>query len=292
MTTNKPIFRMSAAGHCPKALSAELLHYDHEPVPDWLESAAEEGNWHEKRIKEQLQQAGYVITGEQLELEKEFDTFILTGHIDGLIRNSHGIKLLEIKSMSQFEFDRWMRGNFSEFPQYQAQIACYMSVLELKEVVYVVKNRNNGYVDKQIFSIDTMPDTFSNIITQLAEITRYVNNNVLVPIEPDFSSLQCKRCNYKHLCIKSKEDMQIQDEAAIKLAVDTWRKGKKLETEGKQLIDEAKGVLTEQLLASELEKFYYDDLAVSKVNVKEKDIPARVQPAYWFIKINDLKKDN
>ena len=51
-------FRMSSAGKCPRALSAELLGYQAEEKPSWLEQAANEGNWHEKRIKDERDRYG------------------------------------------------------------------------------------------------------------------------------------------------------------------------------------------------------------------------------------------
>lgn len=40
---NKPVIRMSEAGECPRALSAQLLGYLPEAKPAWLETAANEG---------------------------------------------------------------------------------------------------------------------------------------------------------------------------------------------------------------------------------------------------------
>ena len=116
---DKPIYRMSSAGKCPRALSAIRLGYEPEAAPEWLERAAEEGNWHEDRIKQGLREGDGETTkldvyDEQLELTLEYPSFTLIGHIDGKVRNipyyfnvnAPENKLLEIKTMSQFEFDR------------------------------------------------------------------------------------------------------------------------------------------------------------------------------------------
>src|SRR3972149_4120415 len=144
---NKPIYRMSSAGKCARALSAERLNFPAEQVPEWLEIAAREGNKHEEWIKEELTTEGFNIYDEQIEVILEYPAFTLIGHIDGKTRDAGNYRLnnrlLEIKTMSQYEFDRWMKGRFIEFPAYAAQITCYMKATELTGVLYLVKNRSS-----------------------------------------------------------------------------------------------------------------------------------------------------
>jgi len=112
--TNKPTFRMSSAGKCPRALSAQLLGVEGEAIPDFVMRAAEEGNWHEARIIEKLKEQDNIFD-QQLEVVLEYPSFNLIGHIDGKVQDydlQRGVKLLEIKTMSQYEFDRWMKGRF------------------------------------------------------------------------------------------------------------------------------------------------------------------------------------
>lgn len=84
---NKIIFRMSEAGKCPRALAAQYLKYPGEEKPLWLETAASEGNWHEKRIKESLWTEDLAVTNEQDEvgLNGFKNDFRLIGHIDGIV---------------------------------------------------------------------------------------------------------------------------------------------------------------------------------------------------------------
>jgi len=110
-------FRASESGKCPRALTAKYLDYEAIPAPDWLERSAKEGKWHEERIIAELVAEGYEVSESQFECFRRFPEFVLTGHIDGIASKDGVEYLLEIKSMSQFEFDRWMRGNFIEFPQ-------------------------------------------------------------------------------------------------------------------------------------------------------------------------------
>ena len=54
MSSEKPVYRMSSAGYCPRRLSAARLEHEPAEAPAWLERAAEEGRWHEQRIVDLL----------------------------------------------------------------------------------------------------------------------------------------------------------------------------------------------------------------------------------------------
>lgn len=282
------IYRMSEAGHCPRALSAKRLGLEPEPTPDWLTVAASEGNWHEKRIKQGLTDIGYRVWAEQAELSISKNGITLVGHIDGKVAHpddDNEVKLLECKSMSQFEFDRWMRGRFEEFPEYADQLTCYMAASQISKVLYCVKNRSSGYLDTM--EIDRTPSDFGTIWERLYSIEQHIATKGLYPAECDFSTLRCKRCQFKYVCVKAKEDMTIQQENVLHDAAKKWRQGKELEASGKALVDEAKEVFREHTYAANLKKWRFDSLAIVLVGVKEHVVPERLQKAYEYIKIDD-----
>jgi len=300
---DKPVIRMSSAGTCPRALSAELLGYSSEPAPDWLDRAANEGKWHEERIVQeleakQLKNGRYVIPiiyARQAEVKLEHDTFVLLGHIDGkYCEREQGSgdytasALLEIKSMSQYEFDRWMRDKFSGFPEYADQITCYMEATGLRECLYLVKNRSSGYTDRQ--TLIKQPAILSEITDRIASIVQSVQNGELYPVECDFSTIRCKRCFYKQFCIPTKEEMTVQDEKVLLKAAEDWRKGDKLLNEGKVLIADSKKIFEEHTIAAGLKKWSFANLAINNITVKEHEVPARIQKEYNYIRIDDTEK--
>ena len=143
----KQIFKMSKCGQCPRRLSYGMLDYEALPIPSWLETSAREGQKHEEWIKDELRADDIAIYAEQAEVKLEYDDFVLVGHIEGKL-NDHGReRLLEVKTMSQFEYDRWKKTRFDGFPAYSDQIACYAIATGLYDVMYVVKCRNNGTID-------------------------------------------------------------------------------------------------------------------------------------------------
>jgi len=305
-TQNKIVFRMSSAGTCIRALSAEYLGYEPETKPDWLQTAADEGKWHEERLVQQIStdKSNTIVHERQLEVKIEQPAFTLLGHIDGMLnirpqilKNSYN-RLLEIKSMSQYEFDRWMKGKFNEFPEYADQIACYMQATGLNETAYYVKNRSSGYIDKAIarltdtaFGDWTFAERIVIIFDKLETVAKHVAQKELVPAVCDMSSLQCRRCFYKYLCIKTKEDMTLQEEPVLHLAANNWREGKKLEKASQELIEASKKAFEEHIIASKLQSMRFEELAISNVEVKEHKVPARLQKAYNYIRIDDIKKE-
>jgi len=287
-------FRMSEAGYCARALSAARLGYEPEPAPAWLQRAADEGKWHEGRVMLQLEAEGHKAYDRQQEVYLNYPKFELIGHIDGKIQyNGTGLpELLEIKSMSQFEFDRWMRQGFDGFPEYATQLSLYMAATCLHTVTYIVKNRSNGYVDRKCHGIPFEAEHyFDATINSLHAVVDCIEQNKLVDVECDMSTIRCKRCPYKQLCVPTKEEMTVQDEKVLIAAAKDYRIGKAMADEAKRLLDSAKKTFEEHTIASGQKQWRFDNLAISYVTVKEHQVPARTQAEYSYTRISDLQEE-
>jgi len=315
---NKPIYRMSSAGKCPRALCAGRLGYEAEPAPPWLEMAANEGNWHEDRIKNQLREEGFEVFDEQLEISLEYDKFILLGHIDGKVlegmeeQYSIGTLLLEVKSMSQYQFDRWMKQGFDGFYDYAAQLTCYMKATGLDKALYIVKNRSSGYESRIV--IQKPPARLDDIIAKLDNIEDWIDKNIepgvreeLYPAEFNPNSLECKRCDYKQYCAPDIEELLAVDELNLNNAVSKFREGKKAEATGQELINEARDTFEQHTLATGIDKWRFSGLGISLIHVHresyskkllEATVPAHLlEPSkeikdYDQLRIDDLEKEN
>lgn len=308
---DKPIIRMSAAGHCPRAISAELLGYQPEPAPAWLEMAAREGEWHEDRIKRELRAERYYVHEEQQEVSLDFPSFRLIGHIDGKVAYEDGLKpgqewkLLEIKSMSQFEFNRWVKGGFKEFYPYAAQVSLYMEATGLDKCLYIVRNRNTGYTDRRV--LIQPPLALCEIIDRLTEAVNRALGLQLAEGHYDPESLECRRCGFKDLCIPEPREINLQTRAHLDSATEDWRRGKALIEEGTELVNRARECFEEQTRAIGYERWRYNGLSISLVDIKESVIypkskllkvftpeqlepAAEVRPGYSQLRITDLTK--
>lgn len=293
MNTTKTIYRMSSAGYCPKKLSAIRNRLEPEAPPKWLETAANEGNWHETRIKDELTDSGITVTSEQEEVIIDQPTYQLVGHIDGIIINNDDSKqLLEIKSMSQYEFDRWMKGGFTAFYQYAGQLACYMQAAKLDTCLYIVKNRSSGYIDKRIVKQnENNLFNIESILNKLADIEELALKGELCSMDFDPASLECKRCEFKYLCIGEPKVINGVDKRVLQMAIDKWREGKLLADRGKELINSSKKVLEAYAKEQPEKRFVFNKVIISVYEVNETQVSYTRKP-YTVCKVTDTAKED
>lgn len=304
----RPIIRMSSAGKCPRALSAELLNYESSERPAWLDLAAEEGKLHENAVIDMLLEKENIRTmNRQMEARIECENFTLLGHIEGEIcnQNSSHTDLLEVKSMSQYEFDRWMRNGFLGFPAYAAQVTCYMSTTGHDKCLYIVKNRNSGYIDRKFLA--QTPVSMSDILIRLDEVAQSVLGNRLIETDFNSDSIECRRCNYKHLCIPEPVALTFVQEAELDKAAIDWRIGTDMVKHGEAMINEAKDIFERHSRTTKANKWRHNDLAINLTHVnsgyykKEKLLklfteeqlePAFEPKSYDQLRITDLRKED
>ena len=302
---------MSSAGKCPRALSAERLGYIPTSAPPWLETAADEGRMHEVWITSQLMSQGYDITNQQLELALDYPNFKLVGHIDGIAYKDTKSYLLEIKSMSQFEFQRWYKEGFLGFSTYADQIALYLQALkkvkDVSGILYVVKNRSSGYINQ--FIMTQPPSDFELVISKLIAVEASVANDVLYEAEFDPSSIECKRCNFRdQICLVNKEQLDPATEEVLIKATDMCREGKALIKQGEDFFKEGRDILANHVEAVSPDKKYIlnvNNMNIARFNVKRvsypKDAienafspdiytPLQKVSEYWQTNITDLRK--
>lgn len=321
---DKPTIRISSIGYCPRKLSAMMLGVETDKErPAYLETAAEEGKWHEARIKKELAAQGLTIKSQQIcdicarelheerngiHVDREYSDFVLMGHMDGIVLydknhiyfNDDRPRVMEVKSMSQYEFDRWMRGRWEAFPQYADQLTTYMYIYNesigqdaTDEALYIVKNRNSGY--KDIFVQRGFPSDYHAIMARVEDVVKFAGKGKLYPSEFDSMSLECKRCEFKSICLpENKEQFTILQEEEALSAAKMWREGK---AEGK-LADEkvkaAEEILKGHVRANsqgETEKFGYrvDGLSVTGFPTKEAPV-SYVKKAGYEVRVMDTRK--
>jgi hypothetical protein len=297
---------MSGAGKCKRALSAELLGIKPVAAPVWLAQAAEEGHLHEWAAKQKLTKEDMIVFDEQLEISIKRDQYTLVGHIDGKVIDVGGkhAMLLEIKSMSQGEFDRWMRGRWEAFETYAAQVSLYMRGTGLDECLYYVKNRNSGYVDQAIMSV---PRDVDLILAQLDVAVQYViATQSLVLAEYDPTSIECRRCGFRdELCLPEIKSLDHNTNMELDAFVELWRAGKAKSDEGGIQMETAKVRFKEILQLLETEKMIHNKLSISTIHrrneswdskfLKEILMPEQIEKALKiteveYARIMDLKE--
>lgn len=250
---SKPIYRASGIYECPRHLSAIRLGIAGDPDPPWLETAAQEGHLHEKIIKGQLRDEGLEVSRDQEEFTLRSTTNAVVGHIDGWVKDVGWEGLLEIKSMSQFEFQRYTKEGWDGFTSYANQITLYWHMTKAEQCLYIVKNRSSGYVKREMLT--KPPRNLEDILAHIDRVEQWcLEHNTPMDAEYDPKSIECKRCPYAKVlgCIKEVE-AKPADEKALEDARKLWWKGKRMEEEGKVFQVDAKEVFTAHAMANGLE---------------------------------------
>lgn len=278
--TNQLIIPMSSSGHCIRALTAELLGKESKDIPHWLSTAAKEGNLHEKAIKDDLRAKGEIIeesigecqeckkrfgTGRQgIHVEIDLGTILMIGHMDGLHRyntDEFCPRKLECKSMSQYEFQRWMKDRFVAFPHYGDQLTCYGEATHISESLYIVKNRNNGYCDIQLLKED--PHDFQEIKSRLLYVAECVENNKLPDVDYNPESIYCNRCLFTGLCLPEPKEYSSATIELLQSALDKKAKSIELEKQATSLKYEAEQVIKDHLKAIGQNKLKFSGWSIS-----------------------------
>ena len=312
----KLIIRMSESGHCVRALTAQKSgRYQNiaKAPPVWLQQSADEGKMHEIWIRNELKEKGFAVWGDQEELKLEYPEFILLGHIDGKCRfldaTYDAEELLEIKSMSEYQYQRWHRGKFAEFPQYASQLSCYMTATELNNVRYIVKNRSSGYKDINLLDLSTFPlfPEYQKVITTCNTIVDCLEHNKLPEVEYNGASHECRQCAYDKLCISDIDELNLSTLINNKELIECtnrYREALSQMDEWKAKRDAEKQILKKQLLSAGLKKMTCNQLAIQLITVRPRvDYPksklvtfftldqlapaASIKDGYEFLRIDD-----
>ena len=260
----KPTYRMSEAGNCPKVLGAMRLNY--EPLPETKVSLRimRESSRHEDFVIEDLTSEGYIITDRQKELTLETPVLILQGHIDGIARNINDDNkpyLLEIKALGRFTFQKYQSKGLSAFPGYEAQVTCYSEATGLP-ILFVVKNRDTGEIIKTELSETLM--SFDDILDKLNMVELCVQDSVLPEATFSDDRDQCQWCHYHYLCIKKgpKKLTKISEPNLLE-AAKLWREGKQYEDMAKERIEDSRRTFLNYMKPNAINKCQVEKISIS-----------------------------
>jgi len=142
-----------------------------------------------------------------------------------------------------------------------------MEATGLDECLYIVKNRSSGYEDRQ--ELTEKPSHMTEVIGRLTDVTNHVLGNILVEGNFDPQSIECRRCEYKQLCIPEPKELTALEGQALLDITNNWRIGKDLVDQGQKIINEAKEALEQHTRATSQTKWSFNKLAIQLVHYKE-----------------------
>jgi hypothetical protein len=249
------VYRASSVGRSLRCLSAARQGYDPLPPPDYLVAAAEAGNRYELIAKTKLRSMGYTVAGEQGEIDyRVTDTALIRGHLDAahcLVPDDDTGRILEVKSMSQRVFDKWLSYGFEKFPEYAAQVTSYMYAQAQRqgrdgylEAVYAVINRETDEMDIRVLA--TPPTDIQTIVQRIALAEHFASIDKL----PVCDSASQYTCPYNYLCDLREilfEEVEEGTEAMLRSLGDEYTEIKKLEATIKDRLDDVKREIAKAL---------------------------------------------
>lgn len=287
-------FRMSSTGYCARRLSAMLLGKEGGESPRWLQESANEGNWHEARLKQELTALGCQVIDEQRELRMPLDGCEAVGHIDGRVAMTpafyssplfthhyidcspadldSAFHCLEVKTFSFLEHQRWISEGFDGyFRSYAFQHTMYRQALGEKLSFLTTKDRSGGARNLYIIGKDLVE--MGEIKEKLAKVVQYVEQGDLVPIDFDSQSLECRRCQYRTSQCLSK--LPQVDDAEVMIAAQDYFSGRQQEKEGKLLADQSKELLVAYAKRKQLRRWSTGEFVVSYSSFPREDVSIR-----------------
>ena len=289
---NKPVYGMSGTGNCSKALVAGRLGY--EPITKTKDD--EERLKYYTRLETvaaaQIKDMGYELEPSSLCLtcqEKygierhgihvEIDTvlFDLVGHLDRrLILNGKRYPV-EIKTLGRFIWPKFAKNEFSDFPNYAAQEACY---LEAEQVpgVYWVMNRDTGQALKYIvndykdelnlpgFKKIYLPITIEQIIAKLDRVESFISGNEL----PEGDVLEnCTYCDFRFLCHAPDKELVTLDTPSLVDAAKQYTEGHAMEKQAKSMKEAATFALLNHAKTAQVDKFKVQNVSFTYRGTKQ-----------------------
>ena len=142
---------------------------------------------------------------EQLEVSINIDGVEIVGHPDGLFLHKGTTYLVECKSMSDYGFKDFEKGNISS--SYIAQVNMYMYLLNIKNAIFLALNKNNSVLGEKIVSYS--PKVVSEVIERFRKVIHSTKDNLPErEFKPDKNGKlpwQCSYCPFWKICYKKAE---------------------------------------------------------------------------------------
>jgi hypothetical protein len=148
--------RLSAAGKCPRALAYAYHGFERNGKEKDSRSCIVffQGDMVEAMIVQLARLAGCTLLGvgtNQVTVKVNVSGVDVVGHPDGFLIHE-GMRLLEVKSMSSYAYDRFERGDIDE--GYLSQIMMYLDASDLDSCVLVAVNKDSGVMSEKIIHRD------------------------------------------------------------------------------------------------------------------------------------------
>lgn len=292
-------WRASEIGHhCDTYLVRKKLRHPVAPISGRIRHLLDDGRAHERDIVSRLIEFGFEVHHSCLEGQRQVHYGDVWGHPDGLLRTpklgtldavdanfrfDRSWYLLEVTAPNSASFRRIVaNGLRGGLLQKFVQIQVYLASSEISKLtdccVVVVKNKNTSELYEEGVSFDR------TTVEWVEERVKRLDEFVCKGIVPDARCNDWHRdyCPYRRLCFENAESekslvsgtingLTLPNAEELLTYAELWKRGKTLESEGRELVEEAR----EAFLAV-LEEYGAEALVVNDVYAKMIDSERRV----------------
>jgi hypothetical protein len=269
-------WRASEAGECETFLCRLRLGHPAIPFTGRVRHMLDDGLMHEHDIVDRIRSKGFKVLhsyseGQMVVTCYDRDGIVVRGHPDGVIDAGGGPVVLdyaddkfrlrsryyglEVTAPSHFQFLRIERDHLrSELPRKFVQIQMYLNSEELRTysdcMVVIVKNKNTSALYEEGISLDT--SVVDETIEKLKRVGDLVSRGEVSPYRCD--DWRRHYCRYREQCFGAAvgaevitpagilEGETLNEAGQLLEAEQLWLKGKALEDDAKELIEEARAV--------------------------------------------------
>lgn len=234
------VYRASSVGNCLRSLVASRLGYEPMPHPDWLLEKFAEGNVNEPIIMDMVREAGWYVYVDppeigQLEVEMMVGSKVkIRGHLDGV-----GFKegaspgddhVIEAKAFGEAFWNKYEKEGISAFPYYSAQLAIYMTAMDMPALFVVGLKDDDGIVTKiRMDVIDTPPVTIGSVKAIVARAEKWAQQGELPPCS--FKQYPCQFL-YLH---EDEEEEEYEEDLEMDLVASQYAQGRNVEATGAEM---------------------------------------------------------
>lgn len=243
-----PNIRASQIGHpCIRFLVLELLYPEKKSLPSLgLLKVFSLGSVYEKIIKDELENAGFQI----IEQQRSFydDKYHISGMIDFKLVYDHTVYACEVKSMSDYMFnkinsiDDFYDKKYTYLQQYPAQLQIYLYLSNLEHGLFFLKNKENN--DTKIIKVDIDYKLVENLLNKAKKIWEFANTKT-IPECCDNVNV-CTQCPYIQFCtpeLKEKKKIEFTNNEELINDLKRWDEIKAIAEEWNKLDEKIKDTI-------------------------------------------------
>jgi len=264
-------FRASSAGECETYLCHERLGHSPLPFTGRVRHMLDDGVTHEHDIVNRLRAVGITVLHSYVEGQAEVrcaSNPVVSGHPDGVLDipksreftldyadenfSLSRFMLLEVTAPGHFTFLRLERSHLREILwRKYVQIQLYLNSEEIRSygncAIAIIKNKNTSALYEEGISLD---DT---VVSDTLEKLKRVEGLAQKGLVSEFRCSDWRKsyCRYRHLCFDSEVEVvpvsgdilrgeSLNEAETLREVAEVWRRGKLLESEGKDLVADSR----------------------------------------------------